>query len=145
MNQNSMDQLRNKGSHLLRSTNVERNQGHPRRSGFPAFFAFVMLVFVLFLIWYIPAVSQRSFLLLDSQQSLETNQGRERKQQYEYDKVAAEIPEIRSELEQILPETEAAQQELETLRDQKKKLKKEKKELEKRLSGSADQEGSADE
>ena len=116
-----------------------------QRRFFPAFFTVVMLVFVLFLVWYIPSVSQRSFLLRDAQQSLETNQGRERKQQYEYDKVSAEIPELRAELDQVLPETEAAQQELETLREQKKKLKKEKKELEKQLSGSADQEGAADE
>jgi len=112
---------------------------------FPLLFTVLMLVFVLFLVWYIPAASQRTFLLLDTQQSLETNQGRERKQQYEYDKVSAEIPEIRTELEQVLPETEAAQQELETLRDQKKKLKKEKKELENQFSGSASLEGSDDE
>ena len=104
-----------------------------------------MLVFVLFLVWYVPSVSTRDFLLRDTQQSLETNQGRERKQQYEYDKVSAEIPEIRAELDQVLPETEAAQQELETLREQKKKLKKEKKALEKQLSGSGDQEDDADE
>ena len=112
---------------------------------FPLFFAVLMLIFVFFLVWYIPAVSQRSFLLLDTQQSLETNQGRERKQQYEYDKVSAEIPEIRSELEKVLPETEAAKQELETLREQKKKLKKEKKELEKQLPDSEDQEDAAHE
>ena len=116
-----------------------------RSSFFPLLFTAVMLVFVLFLVWYIPAVSHRSFLLLDTQQSLETNQGRERKQQYEYDKVSAEIPEIRAELEQVLPETEAAQQELEALREQKKKLKKEKKELEKQIPDSADQEDAAHE
>jgi septal ring factor EnvC (AmiA/AmiB activator) len=115
-----------------------------RRSVFPAFFTVVMLIFVLFLVWYIPSVSARDFLLRDTQLSLETNQGRERKQQYEYDKVAAEIPELRAELDQILPETEQAQQELETLREQKKKLKKEKKALEKQLSGSAGQEDADD-
>ena len=112
---------------------------------FPLFFTAVMLIFVLFLVWYIPAVSQRSFLLSDAQQSLETNQGRERKQQYEYDKVLSEIPVIQAELDKVLPVTEAAQQELESLRDEKKRLKKEKKELEKLLSDSADQEDSADE
>ena len=111
---------------------------------FSVVFAVVMLVFVLFLVWYVPSVSRRDFLLRDTQQSLETNQGRERKQQYEYDKVAAEIPELRAELDQVLPETEAAQQELETLREQKKKLKKEKKALEKQLSGSVDQEDDGD-
>ena len=142
-----MNQLnsRNKGTHPSRSTNVERKQGRPRRSVFPAFFTIIMLVFVLFLVWYVPSVSRRDFLLRDTQQSLETNQGRERKQQYEYDKVSAEIPGIRAELDEVLPETEAAQQELETLREQKKKLKKEKKALEKQLSGSVDQEDDADE
>ena len=140
-----MNQLhsRNKGTHPFRSTNVERKQGRPCRSA--VFFTIIMLVFVLFLVWYVPSVSRRDFLLRDTQQSLETNQGRERKQQYEYDKVSAEIPGIRAELDEVLPETEAAQQELETLREQKKKLKKEKKALEKQLSGSVDQEDDADE
>ena len=142
-----MNQLhsRNKGTHPFRSTNEERKQGRPRRSVLPTFFTVIMLVFVLFLVWYVPSVSRRDFLLRDTQQSLETNQGRERKQQYEYDKVSAEIPGIRAELDEVLPETEAAQQELETLREQKKKLKKEKKALEKQLSGSVDQEDDADE
>ncbi len=112
---------------------------------FPAFFTVIMLVFVLFLVWYVPSVSRRDFLLRDTQLSLETNLGRERKQQYEYDKVSAEIPVIRAELDLVLPETEAAQQELETLREQKKKLKKEKKTLEKQLSGSGVEEDAADE
>ena len=117
-----------------------------RRSAFfPAFFTVIMLVFVLFLVWYVPSVSRRDFLLRDTQLSLETNLGRERKQQYEYDKVSAEIPVIRAELDLVLPETEAAQQELETLREQKKKLKKEKKALEKQLSGSGVEEDATDE
>ena len=122
------------------------NPPRSRRSAFfPAFFTVIMLVFVLFLVWYVPSVSRRDFLLRDTQLSLETNLGRERKQQYEYDKVSAEIPVIRAELDQVLPETESAQQELETLREQKKKLKKEKKALEKQLSGSGVEEDAADE
>ena len=116
-----------------------------RKHLFPCLFSAVMLLFVLFLVWYIPSFSQRSFLLRDAQQSLETNQGRERKQQHEYDMVHDEIPTIQAELDQILPVTEAAGLELETLRAEKKKLKKEKKDLEKQLSNDPVKEDKDDE
>ena len=116
-----------------------------QRSIFPAVFAVVMLVTVLFLVWYIPAVSGLTFQLDDLQKSLETSQGRERKQQYEYDKVVSEIPEIQAELDLIRPQTEAAEQEVLELKAERKKLRNEKKELEQQLGGTSDQEGAGDE
>ena len=115
------------------------------RSAFAWFFAAVMLACVLFLVWYIPSVSTRAFQLEDLRKSLETSQGRERKQQFEYDKVVAEIPEIQAELDLIKPQTEAAEQEVVSLKADRKKLRNEKKALEKQLGNASAQEGSADE
>jgi len=112
---------------------------------FPLFFTVVMLVTVLFLAWYIPSVCERRFQLEDVRKSLETSQGRERKQQYEYDKVLEEIPEVQAELDRIQPVKEAAEKEMKDLKSQRKKLRAEKKELEEQLSGTSEQEGSSDE
>jgi len=116
-----------------------------RKTVFPFLFSLLMLVTVLFLVWYIPAVSGLTFQLDDLQKSLETSQGRERKQQYEYDKVVSEIPEIQAELDLIRPQTEAAEQEVSELKAERKKLRNEKKELEQQLGGTSDQEGAGDE
>ena len=112
---------------------------------FAAVFAVIMLLFVLFQLWYIPSVTERSFQLQDLQKSLETSQGRERKQQYEYDKVVAEIPQVRSELDLITPQKEAAEKEVADLKAERKKLRAEKKELEEMLSGNTSKEASSDE
>lgn len=112
---------------------------------FPLLFTVIMLAFVLFLVWYVPAVSQLRFRLQDTQRSLETSQGRERKQQYEYDKVVSEIPEIQAELDLIRPQTEAAEQEVADLKTRRKELRSVKKELEKQLEEASAQEGTADE
>ena len=82
-----------------------------RKNLFPFLFSLIMLAAVLFLVWYVPAVSGRAFQLEDLQKSLETSQGRERKQQFEYDKVVSEIPEIQAELDLIQPQTDAAEKE----------------------------------
>ena len=116
-----------------------------RKSFFPFLFSLIMLAAVLFLAWYIPAVSSRAFQLDDLQKSLETSRGRERKQQYEYEKVVAEIPEIQAELDQVQPQTEAAEAEFDELKAERKKLRKEKKELEKQLGETSGQEDSGDE
>ena len=93
-------------------------------------FTLIMLICVLFIAWYLPAVGQRRFQLNDIQKSLETSLGRERKQQSEYDETVALIPEVEAELERVLPLTEAAQKEVKTLKKERKELRKEKKELE---------------
>ncbi len=100
-----------------------------RRSALPVFFSLVMLSCVLFLIWYLPAISERRFQLEDVQKSLDTSIGREHKQQYEYDEAAAAIPVTEAELERVAPLAEAAQKEVKELKKERKKLKNEIKEL----------------
>ena len=92
-------------------------------------FAIVMLICVLFIVWYLPAVSQRRFQIGDIRKSLETSQGRERKQQSEYDETVAALPEVEAELERVLPLTEVAKEEVKSLKKERKALRKEKKEL----------------
>lgn len=93
-------------------------------------FAVIMLMCVLFIAWYLPAVSQRRFQLNDIQKSLETSQGRERKQQSEYDETVASIPAVEAELERVLPLAESAKEEVKSLKKERKTLRAEKKELE---------------
>ena len=93
-------------------------------------FTFVMLICVLFIVWYLPSVSQRRFQLTDIQKSLETSLGRERKQQSEYDETVSAIPVVEAELEQVLPQTEALKAEVKALKKERKALRNEKKELE---------------
>ena len=99
-------------------------------SAYAVFFTVIMLICVLFIVWYLPAVSQRRFQLEDVQKSLETSLGRERKQQSEYDETVATLPEVEAELERVLPLTEAAKEEVKSLKKERKALRKEKKELE---------------
>ena len=100
-----------------------------RHPVFAAVFSVIMMVCVLFLLWYVPAVSNRSLVLEDIQKQLETSRGRERKQQYEYDETVSAIPEAEAELERILPLSEAAQKEVKELKKERKKLRNEKKKL----------------
>ena len=90
-----------------------------------------MLLCVIFVICYLPAVNSLRFRLEDVGKSLETSQGRERKQQYEYDEAAAAIPEVQAELDRMIPLNDQAKQELQDLKAERKKLRKEKKSLEK--------------
>ena len=96
---------------------------------FPLCFTAVMLLCVVFLIWYIPAVSGMRFQLDDIEKSIETSRGRERKQQHEYDQVVAEIPEVQSELDLLSPQVKAAEAEMDSLKAERNKLRKEKREL----------------
>ena len=98
-------------------------------SAYAVFFTLIMLICVLFIVWYLPAVSQRRFQLEDTQKSLETSLGRERKQQSEYDETVAALPEVEAELERVLPLTEVAKEEVKSLKKERKALRKEKKEL----------------
>ena len=115
-----------------------------RRSLLVPVFTCVMLVFVLFMLWYVPSVSSRRFELADAELSLETSRGRERKQQYEYEQAAAGFDPVRAELAQVQPKTEAAKQKVDELKALRKELRQEKKELESRLDATA-QEGKENE
>ena len=100
-------------------------------------FVTIMLLFVLFVFWYVPSDASLRFQLQDVQKSYETSQGRERKQQKEYDDAAAAIPETEAEIAGIKPKSEAAQQEVTELKEQRKQLRNEKKELEALLENQA--------
>ena len=101
-----------------------------KKSALPVLFSLVMMFCVLFLIWYLPAVAQLRFDLADTQKSLETSLGRERKQQYEYDETVAAIPVTVAELERLAPLVESAQKEVKELKKERRKLRNEKKKLE---------------
>lgn len=103
-------------------------------SVFPLVFTVIMLICVLFIAWYLPASGARQFQLEDVQKSLETSQGRERKQQHEYDETVAAIPEVQAELDRVLPLSESAAQEVQDLKAERKSLRQEKKDLEDMLS-----------
>ena len=116
-----------------------------RSSVLPVLFVSVMLLCVLFVVWYLPAVNERRFMLQDVRKSIETSQGRERKQQYEYDETAAAIPEVQAELERLLPLYDQISQEVGLLKEERKKLRREKKELENLSEDSSTQEVSGNE
>lgn len=105
-----------------------------RRSPLVPVFTCVMLVFVLFMLWYVPSVSSRRFELADAKLSLETSQGRERKQEYEYGQAVAGFEPVQEELAQVQPQTEAAKQKVDELKTLRKELRQEKKDLESRLN-----------
>jgi len=100
------------------------------KSRFPVLFAGIMLLCVLFLAVYLPLMSGLHFRLDDIKKSIETSHGRERKQQTEYDRTVAAIPETEAELELILPQVEASEAEVKQLKQERKALRAEKKELE---------------
>ena len=116
-----------------------------RRSLLPILFSFVMIICVLFVIWYLPAVSERRFRLEDIRKSLDTSRGRERKQQYEYDETVAAIPEAEEELGRLIPQTETAENEVKELKKERKRLRNEIKELESTAAASELTGGEADE
>ena len=107
------------------------------KSVLPVVFSVVMLICVLFLVWYLPAVSKLRFSIQDVQISLEMSQGQERKQQYEYDNTVSAIPEADAELERLMPLANAAEKEVDDLKLERNALRDEKKKLEgNALSGS---------
>lgn len=107
---------------------------------FAAFFSVCMLLFCLLLFAWVPLKFFLDFRLSEARLSLETSQGRERKQQYEYDQVCADLPLTRSELETVQPLADAASLEVSELKALRKELRAEKKRLESLLAEAASQE-----
>ncbi|MBP5729411.1 MAG: hypothetical protein J6Y48_20275 [Clostridia bacterium] len=105
-----------------------------RKSFFPVLFVLVMLLCVLFIAWYLPSVSTLRYQLEDKKISLETSQGRERKQQHEYDEAVAALAEAREELELVRPQADEAADAKKALKEERKNLRQEKKELEEKLT-----------
>ena len=102
---------------------------------FSVVFSFVMLVFVFFLIWHIPSRANLNFQLADTEISLDTSHGRERKQQTEYDQVVAQLPLTQAELEEALPLADEAVAKVAALKKERSALREEKKRLEEMLAG----------
>ena len=99
-----------------------------------ALFAVLMLGFCLLLFVWVPLKSILDFRLSEARLSLETSQGRERKQQYEYDEAARQLPLTRAELEEVQPQADAAAEEVRQLKEQRKALRAEKKALEEKAA-----------
>ena len=104
-----------------------------RKSVFPVLFVLVMLLCVLFIAWYLPTVSSMRFRLHDANVSLETSQGRERKQQHEYDETVEALAAAQEELSRVQPLADQAAEEKKALKEERKQLRQEKKELEEKL------------
>ena len=93
-------------------------------------FAALMLAFSLFLAAGVLIRARLDFQLEDLSLSLETSQGRERKQQYEYDRVTEELPRAREKLAEAQPRADEAKENVSRLKEEWKRLRNEKKELE---------------
>ena len=83
-------------------------------------FTIVLILCCLFLVWFVPTRSNLDFQLADIEKSLDTSRGRERKQQYEYDEVVAELPRIQAELAQTQPLADEAAAAVAELKEKRK-------------------------
>ena len=101
-----------------------------KTGGLEKAFILVMLLFSITLSACVLFRARLDFRLDDLQRSLETSQGRERKQQAEYDEVSARLPLTRAELAETQPEADAAAEEIARLKAERKALRAEKKTLE---------------
>ena len=101
---------------------------------FLCLFAVLMGFCTLVLIWQVPASSSMAFRLSEAQLSLETAQGRERKQQAEYDRAVQDIQAAKEQLEAIMPQHEEVQAARDAQVAERKELKAKKEELLKQLA-----------
>ena len=114
---------------------------------FLCIFAALMGVCTLIFIWQVPASSSMACRLSEAQLSLETAQGRERKQQAEYDRAVQDIQAAKEQLEAITPQHEEVQAARDAQVAERKELKARKEELLKLLAAllpeeTAEEEGS---
>lgn len=100
-----------------------------RKTLFPVLFVIIMLIFTVFVAWFLPSVSNLRFRLQDTQISLETSHGRERKQQHEYDETVADLHTVREELAQLQPQIDQAEADTKELKAERKELRRRLKEL----------------
>ncbi len=69
-------------------------------------FVILMGICTLILIWQVPASTSMEFSISEARLSLETAQGRERKQQSEYDRTLENIQAAKEQLEALTPQHE---------------------------------------
>ena len=105
-----------------------------RKSPLLPVFVVIMFLCALFLAVIQPLSTLRAASLADVRLSLETSQGRERKQQHEYEEVQEELPKTRQELAEVQPQAEEAAQRVAELKERRKALREEKKALEAQLA-----------
>ena len=105
-----------------------------KKSALPVLFSLIMIFCVLFLIWYLPAVGQLRFDLSDTQKSLETSLGRERKQQAEYDRAVQDIQAAKEQLEALTPQHEEVLAARDAQVAERKELKARKEELQTQIA-----------
>ena len=101
---------------------------------FLCLFFFFFVICTLILIWEVPASSSMAFRLSEAQLSLETAQGRERKQQAEYDRAVQDIQDAKEQLEAITPQHGEVQAARDAQVAERKELKARKEELLKQLA-----------
>lgn len=87
-----------------------------------AVFVLVMLTTCGVLAYYTVSMSMLDARFQELSLSLDTNQGRERLQQSEYDTVVAEIPVTRALLEEAAPQADATGQNVTDLKNERKQL-----------------------
>ena len=93
-------------------------------------FVAVMLAFALLMAVWVPLRADLDFRLADTALSLETSQGRERRQTMEYNQVKTDLPAARAQLSELQPQADAAAGEVQDLKDRRRTLRDEKKALE---------------
>lgn len=105
-----------------------------RSKALMAAFAAVLFLAAVFVAWYVPAASRLHFQIEETEKSLETNRGRERKQLYELGQTVAGIPAVRTEMVFSVPFTEEAHHAADSLKKERNALRSLKKELEKKTA-----------
>lgn len=111
-----------------------------KKNGLLVCFVIIMFFVVAFVAWYLPALGQVRFQIDETEKSLETSLGREKKQSYELGKTIAGIPVVRMKLDLVSPLANAAHEEVISLKSERKKLRAQKKELEEKQDAFAGQE-----
>ena len=111
-----------------------------KKNGLLVCFVIIMFIVVAFVAWYLPALGKVRFQIEETEKSLETSLGREKKQSYELGKTIACIPVVRMKLDLVSPLADAAHEEVVSLKSERKTLRSEKKELEEKQEAGNGQE-----
>lgn len=91
-------------------------------SHFRAFITLILILFCVFLCCYTIIEASLSFMISDTEVSLETSLHRENKQRYEYDQVSNALPAARQSLNELLPQAEDCLAKVNELKSERKAL-----------------------
>jgi len=112
---------------------------HRAQRAFSWCFVVAMLAFCFFMAWSVWETASLRFQAQDTQLSLDTSRQRELKQQYEYDQVAAAIPETEAQLALVQPQTDAQTTLVAQLKAQRKELRAQKEALQAQLTAAQEE------